>query len=384
MADEFDRRPERTLFFRHLIESLLETPDIELTLVHSDPMPEELLYQRAREIVMPRMHLPWGSHFATFLRYCLTTKDTYDIVYYFKPRLFPFFWLFPANHVVVLTHGGGERLSQGKWTLPRFVFVWNLVLFQKHIDILIGVSEYANKEIVYAFRVPPEKVRTIYTYLDSIYTVPLKAEVVRQVLATYGLPKQNYFIYIGRFRTHKNVDNLVAAYLLYREQNPHATELLVLCGGSREEYEKTFGHLPPSSFTEEIRFFGYIPTEHMPILYAGARALAFVTLNEGFGVPIIEAMACGTPVITSSVTAMPEVAGDAALIVNPRNPEALAEAFALISNNPELRAELVRRGFARVHFFTWKKSFSKTLTLFRELVAVNPTVHNPVSDTLNL
>ena len=122
----------------------------------------------------------------------------------------------------------------------------------------------------------------------------------------------------------------------------------------------------------------------MPILYAGARALAFVTLNEGFGVPIIEAMACGTPVITSSVTAMPEVAGDAALIVNPRNPEALAEAFALISNNPELRAELVRRGFARVHFFTWKKSFSKTLTLFRELVAVNPTVHNPVSDTLNL
>ena len=125
------------------------------------------------------------------------------------------------------------------------MFVWNLVLFQKHIDILIGVSEYANKEIVYAFRVPPEKVRTIYTYLDSIYTVPLKAEVVRQVLATYGLPKQNYFIYIGRFRTHKNVDNLVAAYLLYREQNPHATELLVLCGGSREEYEKTFGHLPP-------------------------------------------------------------------------------------------------------------------------------------------
>jgi glycosyltransferase involved in cell wall biosynthesis len=381
MADEFDRRPERTLAYRHLIEDLIKTENIELTLVHSDPMPDEPIYKRVREVVMPRVHLPWGSHFTTFLRYCLTTKDEYDIVYYFKARLFPFFWLFPAMYTVVLAHGGGERLAPGRWTVPRFVFVWNLILFQKYIDAIIGVSEYANKEIIYAFRMPPEKVHTIYTYLDDVYAAPPSDETVRTALATYGLERENYFTYIGRFRIHKNVGNLVAAYLRYREQNPHATERLALGGGTKEEYEKVFGRLPDSPFVKDIRFFGYIPTEHMPVLYTGARALAFVTLNEGFGVPIIEAMACGTPVITSSVTSMPEVAGDAALIVDPRNPQALADAFALVSRNEALRAELIHRGHKRARFFTREKMFQGILGIYRGLMEVPASVYNPVSDT---
>ncbi len=382
MADEFDRRPERTLFFRHIIEACIARSDMDVTLIHTKAMPSEPIYQRVREVVIPQLKLPWGSHFASYLRYCLTTKDRFDIVHSFTARLYPFFWLFPAKHRVVMAHGGGERLAPGKWTLPRFVFVTMLIFFQKHIDAMIAVSEYANKEIIHAFFVPPEKVVTIYPHLDNTYQHLPSEEMVRAMLKKHGLTWKNYFVYIGRSRIHKNVGNLVEAYLRYREQHPTATEHLAIGGDDRDEYERTFGALRPSPFQQDIHFIGYVENDDMPLFYRGATALAFVSLNEGFGVPIIEAMACDTPVITSSATAMPEVAGDAALIVDPYDPDALAHAFVLISTDHALREELVRRGRIRSSYFTWDKVLEKTFSLFNGLVSNKQKVINPVRATL--
>lgn len=378
MAEVFDRRPENTLFPRRMIEAQLANKDIELTLVHYRPMPDEPLYKQAREVLITPMRLPFAGHFFAFLRYCLTTKDEFDIVHSFTARLYPFFWLFPAKHRVVMAHDGGERLAPGKWTIERFTFVAMMILFQKYVDAIVAVSEYANKQIIYAFFVPPEKVHTIYPHLDETYSILPSDATVRDVLPAYGLSFGNYFTYIGRFRIHKNVGNLIEAYLRYRECNPKSTELLAVGGGTKQEYESVFGSLRSSPFTSDIHFLGHIPNEHMPVLYKGARALVFVTLNEGFGVPIIEAMACGTPVITSSVTSMPEVAGDAALIVDPHNPDALAEAFRLLSKDAALRAELIRRGNERCRFFTWEKVLQKTFNLYKILIEEKIPVYNPV------
>lgn len=378
MADAFDRRPENTLFFRHIIEALIASPDFEVALIHYKEMPDEPLYKQTREVLILPMRLPFAGHFFAFLWYCLTTKDEFDIVHSFTARLYPFFWLFPAKRRVVMAHGGGERLAPGKWTIERFTFVAMMILFQKHIDAIIGVSEYANKEIIYAFFVPPEKVHTIYPHLDETYATLPSNSTVQNVLATYGLAPEKYFTYIGRFRTHKNTGNIVEAYLRYRERNSNATELLALGGGTKEGYENEFGKIRNSPFSDDVRFLGHIPNDHMPVLYKGASALVFATLNEGFGVPIIEGMACGTPVITSNVTAMPEVAGEAALLVNPRNPDAIAEAFTLIANNPALRAELIRRGLLRCKDFTWDKVIAKTFVLFRNLVEEPSPLYNPI------
>src|SRR3989344_1430820 len=92
VGDDFDHRPERTLFIRRMIEALIERPEIELTIVHSHAMPDEPLYKKVHEVLIPQLKLPTASRFASFLRYCLTTKDEFDIAHYFKPRLFPFFW----------------------------------------------------------------------------------------------------------------------------------------------------------------------------------------------------------------------------------------------------------------------------------------------------
>jgi len=367
MADEFDRRPERTLLPRRLIEKLLEDKSVELTLVHSKRMPDEPLYQKAREILLPRTELPWATRFISFIRFCLTTKERFDIVHWFVPRPFPFFWLFPATHTVVMAHGGGDVLNSGTWTLGRLIFNYTLKWFHKYIFAVIAVSDYGNREIIYAYGIPPWKVHTIYNPVDPIYLAPVNEDFGLRVRHEYGIQDVQYFFSVSRFRLHKNIGRILEAYVEYRSENPNAVEHLVLGGGSVQEFEKVYGKLPDSPYVKDIHFLGYIPTDHMPALYRGAHAYVFISLNEGFGMPVIEAFACGVPVITASTTSLPEVAGDAAIIVDPHDPHALAEAFRFVGN-PGTKAELVRRGFARSRFFTWEKTYARTLGLFRELI----------------
>lgn len=369
MADDFDLRPERTLFFRRLIERLIEEEGIELTLIHSKPMPDEPLYKKAREILLPQIPLPYATRFVSFIRFCLTTKKKFDIVHWLKPRLFPFFWLFPARRTLIMAHGGGDVIVEGTWTFSRRVFNYTIILFQKYVDAMIAVSEYANKEIIYAYRMPPEKVRTIYNGLDPVYESIPDNETMSRILSQYSIKAHVYFLFLGRPELHKNVGNLVSAYVKYRERNPKSKEVLVLGGSTKAKYEKTFGTLPLSPFSADIHFLGYIPTENLPALYRRAAALAFISINEGFGVPLIEAMACGTPVIASSVTSLPEVVGNAAIIVNPLDTNAIAEALALVCKAP-VRAALIKRGFARAQFFTMKKTLDNTVALYKELAGV--------------
>ena len=161
------------------------------------------------------------------------------------------------------------------------------------------------------------------------------------------------------------------AYIRYREKNPDAKELLVLAGSTYDEYVVSFGKLPTSAYASDIKFIGYVETADMPSVYCGSAALSFVTLNEGFGMPILEAWACKVPVITSNVTAMPEVAGNAAIVVDPHNPEALADALALV-RKPDVRAKLIERGFARSRFFTMEMSVAGTKAMYHQLLDFHP------------
>jgi len=372
ITDLLDRKPERTPYYRRLITELLKDPSFEITLVHYEPNPDQPLYKQAREILLPRIKLPVATRFVSFIRFCLTTDKEFDIVHWFMPRVYPFFWLFPAKKKVIMTHGGGDVLVKGGiWTLSRTVFNYTLIWFSRYVDAFIGVTGYANREIIYAYRVPPEKVFTIFPSLDQMYDPLPSDEHVQSVLQKYGLKRGTYILFMGRFREHKNVGNLVRAYIRYREKNPDAKELLVLAGSTYDEYVVSFGKLPTSAYASDIKFIGYVETADMPSVYCGSAALSFVTLNEGFGMPILEAWACKVPVITSNVTAMPEVAGNAAIVVDPHNPEALADALALV-RKPDVRAKLIERGFARSRFFTMEMSVAGTKAMYHQLLDFHP------------
>lgn len=368
MTDDFDPRPERTLYYRRLIEHLITRDDIQLSLVHSQKLPGEPLYEKVREVLMPRVQLPFASRFVSFIRYCMTTPDSYDVVHWLKPRVFPFFWLFPAQKRIIMAHGGGDVLVPGIWTFSRYVFNWTIRLFQRKIHALIAVSEYANKEIIYAYRVPPEKVVTIYNYVDKMYLQPFSKTAEERILHEYGIAEP-YFFSISRFRAHKNIGRIVKAFLQYRSENPESRELLVLGGGSRKEFEGTYGALPDSPFVRDIRFLGYIPGDHQPALYRGATALVFISLNEGFGLPIVEAFACKTPVIVSNVTSLPEIAGDAGIVVDPHSTEDVKNAMARIARDENVRSSYAQKGYERSLYFTEEKTFASVVNLYHSLLA---------------
>ncbi len=370
-TDELDIGKERCPYYRRLIEQFLKEPDIELTLIHSKPNPDQPLYKMTREIVLPRIELPFASRFVSFIRFCLTTKEKWDIVHWLHPRVFPFFWLFPAKKKVIMAHAGGDVLSPTDFfSLPRFVFNYTLIWFSRYVDAFLAVSNYGNREVIYAYRASPEKVFTVLPAVDQMYDPLPSDEHIAKTVKKYGLEKGGgYILFLGRFRLHKHVGHLVRSYIRYREQHPEANEVLALAGSTKNEYVRTFGELPESPYTSDIKFVGYIEGDDVPSIYAGAMVISFVTLSEGFGMPIIEGGACKTPIIVSDMTASPEAAGDAAIVVDPHDVQALTDAFQL-AKKPEVRTTLIERAYKRSRFFTIEMSTRSTIAVYKHILGL--------------
>lgn len=369
-TDELDVGKERCPYYRRLIEQLLKEPEIDLTLIHAKPNPDQPLYKQTREIILPRIELPFASRFVSFIRFCLTTKEEFDIVHWLHPRVFPFFWLFPAKKKVIMAHAGGDVLSPTDFiSLPRLVFNYTLIWFSRYVDAFLAVSNYGNREVVYAYRVSPEKVFTVLPAVDQMYDPLPTDEHIAAAVKKYGLDKGKYVLFLGRFRLHKHVGHLVRSYIRYRVQNPNAKEVLALAGSTKDEYVRSFGELPESPFTSDIKFVGYIEPDDVPSIYAGAMVISFVTLSEGFGMPIIEGGACKVPIIVANATASPEAAGDAAIVVDPYDEQAFADAFSLVQK-PEVRKTLTERAYKRSRFFTVEMSTRSTVAVYRHVLGL--------------
>ncbi|HPU78519.1 MAG TPA: glycosyltransferase family 1 protein, partial [Thermosynergistes sp.] len=161
----------------------------------------------------------------------------------------------------------------------------------------------------------------------------------------------------------KNLQRLLEAWCVICQKLPQDVWLVVAGAKGRESIfrDASFNDLPP-----KVYMAGHVPDEHLPALYSGALFFAYVSLYEGFGFPPLEAMACGTPVLTSNVTSIPEVVGDAALMVDPYDVEAIADGIKRLVEDSSLRAELSRRGIARAKMFTWDKTAELTWKVLEE------------------
>ncbi len=362
MSDVLDRRPERAFFARRLIENLLKHPELDIYLIHYKKMPDDSLYQKAREILIPLLPLPWGAHFFSFIWFCLGTKEKFDIVHWLVARPYPFFWLLPVEKTIVTAHDG----YVGLWTLPNFFFWAMLRFLNKYIAAVIGVSDFANKEITQTFHIPPEKVFTVYNGTDAIYRPVLK-NVAQEVLKKYNINFNKYFIYVGGLQTHKNVRRIVEAYILLRDQMSVEEKLLII-GRSSYGGAEVYQVAKDSKYAKDIHFISFVPLGDMPAFHSLATALVFISLNEGFGLPIVEAMACGNPVITSNVSSMPEIAGGAALLVNPLDLEEIMNAMKKMIEDGNLRKELSIQGLQRAKFFTWEKYSESNFKLYKKVL----------------
>jgi glycosyltransferase involved in cell wall biosynthesis len=374
MTYAFDNRPAKgtALVARKVTERLLCDDRFEYTLVHFDHV-DDPLYAQAHEVVMPQVRLPVATRFVrTLLFFWRFRREPFDIIHWFQPRLYPFFWLAPARHIVVTMHAAGDiTAARSAFVLSREVFNRVLQWFHRYLSLAFAVSQFARDEIIAEYGVAPERVQVIYNGGGEEYR-PLPREAVRPMLARYAVPNEPYILNISRFQPHKNVAALVAAYNRLRDEQPERREHLVLVGTPVMGYTLPIDAVRASAYAVDIHIIPYVEQDDLNALYTGAAVFAFPSLNEGFGLPIVEAFASGTPVVTSNATSLPEIAGDAAVLVDATDERALADALGRVLSDEALRGTLRERGFARAAFFTWDKAADATLRAYASLLHNTP------------
>lgn len=227
---------------------------------------------------------------------------------------------------------------------------------------VIAVSRATGRDLVELYGVPQPKIEVIPNGIDEGFGRPPEAELA-QFRAARQLP-EDFFLFVGTLQPRKNLDTLLRAYALVAGQ---VSWPLVVVGAAGWQYDPIFQLVRRLGIGERVRFAGYAPGDELACWYGSAAVFVLPARYEGFGLPVLEAMACGTPVITSNRSSLPEVAGEAALLVDPDRPQELAAALLKLAAQPELRQELAQRGLRQAAGFSWRRSAAATMQVYRQV-----------------
>ena len=240
-------------------------------------------------------------------------------------------------------------------------------LAAKHATRVLTVSESSKRDILRFVDLPPEKIDVIYNAFDERFGVEPREEEVVRVRERYQLHDE-FVLYAGNVKPHKNLERLITAFHLVRQRGLDHLKL-VLIGDDISRYAALRRAVHRYQLHQYVRFLGYLPEETLAVMYRLSGVFVFPSLYEGFGLPPLEAMASGTPVVTSNVSSLPEVAGDAAILVDPYDPDALADAMVRVLTDESLRKSLRRRGLDRARQFSWEQSVARIRRIYDEITA---------------
>ncbi len=231
---------------------------------------------------------------------------------------------------------------------------------------IIAVSHATQRDLMNLLGVPAHRVTVVHEAANPIFRViEDEADALRDVRARYGLPER-FILFLGTIEPRKNLPTLIQAYrLLCMAEGPHGPSLVV-AGARGWLFDSVFILVEQLGLSDRVLFTGGIPWADVPAFYNLAEVFVFPSLYEGFGLPPLEAMACGTPVVAANVSSIPEVVGDAGLLVDPNDAEGLAEALGRVLNDATLRQDLRRRGLARAAGFSWDRAARETLAVYRQ------------------
>jgi len=248
----------------------------------------------------------------------------------------------------------------------RFENFYTNFIFRKAIkkaEIVITVSEYSKKKIIEYLDIPPEKIQVIYHGIDPVFRKILDRDVIDESLKKYNI-KEGYIFCVGGNTTRKNVSRLISAYLELRKNNFITYKLLIT--GALKSREELFKGIP-SAYLNDIIFLPYITNEELASFYNAATLTVYPSCNEGFGFPVLEAMACGSPIVTSNRTSLPEVGGNGACYMNPFSIEDISRKILEVLMNNSLRESFIKNGFERVKQFKWESTARETLDVYEML-----------------
>lgn len=258
------------------------------------------------------------------------------------------FFLFPGGH-----------------TLPkRLYFGFFLPLSARKADMVITISESSKNDIIRFLHLPEEKVRVIYPGVDDIFRPVKDNEKLERVKARYGIRK-DFILSVGVVEPRKNLDRLIRAFNLLVREDGFGLDLVIV-GKKGWAYGAVLDLPEQLGLEKRVIFTGYVPEEDLPLLYSAASLFVYPSIYEGFGIPVLEAMACGTPVITSNVSSLPEVTGDAGLLVDPYDIQAMVQAIKKLLGDEALRKRMREAGLRWARQFSWEKMALSTLEVYKK------------------
>lgn len=289
----------------------------------------------------------------------------YDI-WHSQHYAMPFFGV--PGPIVLTLHDLIPLVKPQYWSGPsRWLYRWMHRLALRAAARIITPSIATQTDLIRLFGVKPDRIRVVPEAVDDRFR-PASIDQVTALKSKYQLPVP-YLLYVGINKPPKNLVRLIEAYARVVQQNSNFAYDCVVAGAWDDRYPQAQQRSGELGLADRVHFIGSIADADLPALYSSADVFVTASLYEGFGLPILEAMACGTPVISSRASSLPEVIGDAGLLFDPTDVEAIAIAIQQIASDSQLRMNLKQRGFDRAKQFTWAQAADRTIEVYQEAIS---------------
>jgi glycosyltransferase involved in cell wall biosynthesis len=353
-------------YAERLAEALTRLPDLDLRLLYHGPrdtaLPPTLAGLPARHVRLGSK--PWRTTLAiaNWLHLPLDRMvgpcDVFHATDHVLPSLRRTATVFTVHDLAFLVHPETHLRSNRAYLgalMPRYVATATMV---------IADSESTRRDVLARYGVAADRVRVVPLGVEPTFAPVAPAQAQARMATRYGLTAP-YLLFVGTLEPRKNLHGLIAAYrvLLQRRRD---LPLLVIAGAEGWRYDEVYRLVQREALSSRVRFLGRVADTDLPALYSAAAAFAYPSLYEGFGLPPLEALACGSPVVCSDRSSLPEVVGDAALLGDPTDVGALAGAIERLLDDAPLRHALRQRGLARAARFTWERTAAATLAVYAE------------------
>jgi len=234
-------------------------------------------------------------------------------------------------------------------------------------DCILTVSDASKRDILHLFNIPPEKIVVVYNAIDAHFSVTPHPDAVARVRERYQLDHR-FLLYVGNIKPHKNLVRLIEAFSELRTGDLEDLKLLII-GDEISKLPALRHAVHRHKLHKHVRFLGYVPDDQLAVLYRLAAVFVFPSLYEGFGLPPLEAMASGTPCVVSNVSSLPEVVGDAAVLVDPHDIDSIVDGLRCVLTNPARADDMRRKGLERAREFSWERSVARTLEVYKRIGA---------------
>ena len=267
----------------------------------------------------------------------------------------------PKKTVVTVHDIGFEHMpSAYKWA-DKLYHRFTIQFIKRFSDKIITVSHFSKKDLIEFYNILPKKITAIHNGFDNlVYNETVRKQTTKPIAA-------DYILFIGRLEEKKNIGRLLEAFAVFKKKYPNDSHKLVLIGKKGFGWERFEKIIEKNNLKDIVVIPGWVEEKEIPAWIAHSELFVFPSLFEGFGIPVIQAMACGTPVICSNTTSLPEVAGEAALLFNPEKTEEIASRIAQVLLNPEVADSLTVKGERQSRKFSWRKCAEETLDVLIEI-----------------